>query len=190
MIFRLQCQRAWSLTSVVVSMAINPKDWNGLQLAEDRYQVTGKLGEGGMAYVYRAHDRHLNADVVIKVPRLAMLDEPKFITRFKQEIQSLVRLSHPHIVRVHDVGVHGGIPFAVLQYLGGGSLDDHREVGPHGEYRPATIESIGDVSLVKDGDGYGYGTSVQFCNSVIVPDGLFVYNKHSSTLRKRSKLSS
>ena len=143
MIFRLQCQRAWSLTSVVVSMAINPKDWNGLQLAEDRYQVTSKLGEGGMAYVYCAHDHHLNADVVIKVPRLAMLDEPKFITRFKQEIQSLVRLSHPHIVRVHDVGVHGGIPFAVLQYLGGGSLDDHREVGPHGEYRPATIESIG-----------------------------------------------
>lgn len=127
---------------MVVSMAINPKDWNGLQLAEDRYQVTGKLGEGGMAYVYRAHDHHLNADVVIKVPRLAMLDEPKFITRFKQEIQSLVRLSHPHIVRVHDVGVHGGIPFAVLQYLGGGSLDDHREIGPHGEYRPATVESI------------------------------------------------
>jgi serine/threonine-protein kinase len=107
-------------------MAKKPTDWTGLTLSDGRYRFESKLGEGGMGIVYRAHDTRLGMDVVIKVPRRAMLDDPAFADRFAREIRSLVRLSHPNIVKVTDVGVYEGLPFAVMQYLPGGSLEDRR----------------------------------------------------------------
>ncbi|MBL8796827.1 MAG: protein kinase, partial [Planctomycetia bacterium] len=72
--------------------------------------------------VFRAVDRNLNAEVVVKAPRQGLLDDPKFAGRFAREIRSLVQLPHPHIVKVLDVGEHEGVPFAVMQYLSGGTL--------------------------------------------------------------------
>ena len=69
-------------------MSSNPKDWLGIQLTGGRYRITARLGEGGMGFVYRADDTNLQAPVVIKVPRRAMLDEPRFAQRFQREIKS------------------------------------------------------------------------------------------------------
>lgn len=102
--------------------------WIGQSLSAGRYRIRSKLGEGGMALVYRAHDRNLDCDVVVKVPRRAMLEEPEFAARFTREIRSLVQLVHPNIVRVIDVGEEGGVPFSVMQYLSGGSLRDRRRL--------------------------------------------------------------
>ena len=107
-------------------MTTTTASWVGLELAGGRYRVTAKLGEGGMSCVYRARDRSLDTDVVIKVPRPALLSDAAFAGRFTREVRSLVRLVHPHIVRVYDVGEHEGIPFAVMQYLSGGSLRDRQ----------------------------------------------------------------
>ena len=96
-------------------------------LGDGRYVVRGKLGEGGMAVVYRAHDGRLDTDVVIKIPRPVLLADKEFKERFRREIRSLVTLSHPHIVKIHDVGEHNGVPFVVMQYLSGGSLEDRRK---------------------------------------------------------------
>src|SRR2546421_686311 len=52
-----------------LSMGTGSNVWTGLALAGDRYLIAAKLGEGGMGSVYRAHDRNIDADVVIKVPR-------------------------------------------------------------------------------------------------------------------------
>ncbi|HEV3116216.1 MAG TPA: protein kinase, partial [Gemmataceae bacterium] len=103
-------------------MPVELSCWIGRTLASDRYRVTAKLGEGGMGFVFQAVDRHLERDVVIKVPRRDVLEDPAFTGRFQREIRSLVRLAHPHIVKVLDVGEADGLPFAVLQYLSGGSL--------------------------------------------------------------------
>ncbi len=100
-------------------------DWAGQSVSQGRYLVRAQLGEGGMGFVYRALDRNLDSDVVIKVPRRAMLDDPEFASRFSREIRSLVKLAHPNIVKVTDVGEHDGVPFAVMQYLSGGSLEDY-----------------------------------------------------------------
>ena len=76
-------------------MSIGSQEWSGLTLASGRYQIIAKLGEGGMGFVYRALDQNIDAEVVIKVPRQAMMDDPEFAGRFTREIRSLVKLSHP-----------------------------------------------------------------------------------------------
>jgi formylglycine-generating enzyme required for sulfatase activity len=91
---------------------------------EGRYRVSSLLGEGGMARVYEALDEKLARRVVLKVPRVELLASPEFRARFEREIKSLIGLDHPHVVKILDLGQHAGVPFAVLQYLGGGNLED------------------------------------------------------------------
>lgn len=110
--------------------------WLNTALAGGRYQVTAKLGEGGMGFVLKALDRNLNQPVVIKVPRPAMLEDPTFAGRFAHEVRSLVQLAHPHVVKVLDVGSHQGVPFAVMQFLPGGSLRDRQPRAPDGGRLP------------------------------------------------------
>ena len=101
----------------------------GSKLSGGRYEVLSLLGEGGMGLVFKARDANLDADVVIKIPRRSMLDDPEFAERFAHEVRALVQLSDPHIVKVSDVGEHEGLPFAVMQYLAGGSLEDRHGLG-------------------------------------------------------------
>lgn len=103
-------------------MTAAPK-WIG-DILSDRYQITANLGVGGMAYLYCALDFHLAMVVVIKVPRPELLSEVGFAERFNREIRSLVNLSHPRVVRILDVGCHENVPFCVMQYLHGESLED------------------------------------------------------------------
>src|SRR5438876_1891753 len=110
-------------------MTTDAGTWVGQMLDNNRYKVADKLGEGGMGFVYRARDRRLGCDVVIKVPRAEMLADAEFRQRFAQEIRALVKLSHPHVVKVTDVGKHDGVPFAVMQFLPGGSLEDNWQKG-------------------------------------------------------------
>jgi serine/threonine-protein kinase len=98
--------------------------WVGRDLAGGRYRVTAKLGEGGMGFVFRAHDRHLDCEVVLKAPRPELLGSPTATTRFAREVRSLVALAHPHVVRILDVGDQEDVPFFVLPYLPGGNLRD------------------------------------------------------------------
>jgi hypothetical protein len=88
----------------------------------DRYEVIRQLGEGGMGVVYLAHDRNLDCEVVIKLPRPAAMAEPGFAERFTREIRALVQMAHPHVVKILDVGTQVRMPFAVMQFLSGGSL--------------------------------------------------------------------
>lgn len=108
-------------------MALETTGWVGQTVAGGRYDVTAKLGEGGMGFVYRARDANLECDVVIKVPRREMIEDAHFASRFRREVRSLVRLAHPGVVKVLDVGEHDGVPYAVLQYLPGGNLRDLHE---------------------------------------------------------------
>lgn len=124
-------------------MATATEDWLGQTLC-DRYVVRQKLGEGGMGAVLRAFDSRLETDVVIKVPRRELLHNQEFVRRFQEEIRALVKLTHPHVVKVTDADVHRGVPFAVLQYLAGGSLESRRQAAPGGRYQPAPPRSLGE----------------------------------------------
>jgi serine/threonine protein kinase len=105
---------------------IPPHPWQG-RLLLGRYRFTGQLlGSGGMGDVFLARDENLGINVVIKVPKIAQLGGQKGVERFRKEIQSLLTLSHPHVVKIEGVGIADGSPFAVMQFLEGGSLHDRR----------------------------------------------------------------
>jgi serine/threonine protein kinase len=123
-------------------METHLESWVGLQLSAGRYLVDTLLGAGGMGFVYRARDRNLDTSVVIKVPRRALLDDPDFAGRFAREIRSLVQLVHPHIVKISDAGEHDGLPFAVMQCLPGGSLEDRRVLQPDGRAQPLAPDTL------------------------------------------------
>ncbi|HUG93458.1 MAG TPA: bifunctional serine/threonine-protein kinase/formylglycine-generating enzyme family protein [Planctomycetaceae bacterium] len=124
----------------------DPYHWTDQKLA-GRYLVREKLGSGGMGTVYLARDLKLDADVVIKAPHPVMIKDAAFAARFRQEIRSLVELSHPHVVKVMDVDEHEGLPFAVLQYLSGGSLED-RLFDADG--RPRVLEPAEVLGWIED----------------------------------------
>lgn len=76
-----------------------------------------------MGSVFRARDTELfDRIVVIKVPHASMLETPMVRERFLSEMQSLARVEHPHIIKILGAGEHEGVPFAVVQYVGGGDL--------------------------------------------------------------------
>ncbi len=116
----------------------------GTELAEGRYRISARIGEGSMGHVYRAFDAHLQTDVVVKfpVPPEGSDDAGGFLERFARESRSMIRLSHPHIVRVIDVGEDDGLPFVVMAFLDGGSLKDRLEPTPEGDPRPLPPESL------------------------------------------------
>ncbi|MHC4471257.1 MAG: serine/threonine-protein kinase, partial [Planctomycetota bacterium] len=108
------------------------------ELLEGRYRVRRRLGAGGMATVYLAWDERVEREVAIKVPDRSLLEDEGFRLRFEREIRSLTGLRHPHIVTVLDVGTFEGVPYAVLEYLEGGSLSDRFPDRGH-PVAPATL---------------------------------------------------
>jgi formylglycine-generating enzyme required for sulfatase activity/tRNA A-37 threonylcarbamoyl transferase component Bud32 len=92
-----------------------------------RYYLTERLGEGGMATVYRGYDTRLERDVAVKVIRKGAFPPDTLehvLGRFEREAKSLAKLSHPSIVKVYDYGEHDGSPYLVMEYLPGGTLKE------------------------------------------------------------------
>ena len=89
-----------------------------------RYHVIEKLGEGGMAKVYKAYDTHLDCEVAVKVMRPGEADSAQFSKRFRNETRALAQLKHPNIVHVIDYGEYQDMPYLVMEYLVGGTLKD------------------------------------------------------------------
>jgi eukaryotic-like serine/threonine-protein kinase len=94
----------------------------------ERYHVIEKLGEGGMAIVYRAWDTRLERDVAIKVIRQEEVipsNLERVRKRFEREARALAKLNHPNIVKVIDYGEYENSPYLVMEYVPGGSLEEH-----------------------------------------------------------------
>ncbi|MBI5877049.1 MAG: tetratricopeptide repeat protein [Chloroflexi bacterium] len=89
-----------------------------------RYTLTTKLGQGGLAEVYRAHDPQLDRDVAVKRVNPPLAGDPDFAARFARQAAAVARLRHPNIVQVHDVGVSDGRPYMVMELAAGPTLKD------------------------------------------------------------------
>ncbi|HEX9130761.1 MAG TPA: serine/threonine-protein kinase [Ktedonobacteraceae bacterium] len=93
------------------------------------YHIQSKLGEGGMARVYKGYHPRLRRDVAIKVILSQIADQEGFKARFEREAQLIASLQHPNIVAVYDFGEIGNLTYLVMQYVGGGTLRDQLRGG-------------------------------------------------------------
>jgi serine/threonine-protein kinase len=98
----------------------------------NRYEIINKVGNGGMATVYRAKDNVLNRFVAVKILRDEFTTDQEFIKRFEVEAQSAASITHPNIVSVYDVGVEGNLYFIVMELVQGKTLKEIivKEGGP------------------------------------------------------------
>ena len=90
-----------------------------------RYEVLDKIGSGGMAIVYKAHDNVLNRDVAIKVLRESYESESTVVSNFIKEAQSSAKLVHTNVVSVYDVCEFDGINFIVMELVNGITLKEY-----------------------------------------------------------------
>jgi serine/threonine-protein kinase len=88
----------------------------------NRYRVDGVLGRGGMGVVLKVWDLQLEEDVALKVVRAALAADPGFLDQLKQEIRLARRITHRFVMRTHDFGESGGIPFVTMEFLKGVTL--------------------------------------------------------------------
>jgi serine/threonine-protein kinase len=97
----------------------------GKALINERYELRGQIGSGGMGHVYLAHDRVLDRNVALKMLKARYAENEEFVERFRREAKSAASLSHPNIVPVLDGGETGdGTYYIAMEYLPGGTLRD------------------------------------------------------------------
>ncbi|WP_353947698.1 Stk1 family PASTA domain-containing Ser/Thr kinase [Sporolactobacillus sp. Y61] len=107
-----------------------------------RYQILSKLGEGGMAIVYKAKDLILDRPVAVKILRSELSGDEQFIKRFHREAESVASLSHPNIVAIYDIGEEEDCYYIVMEYIHGMSLKEFIR-----DYSPISISDA--VHLMK-----------------------------------------
>ena len=91
------------------------------QIIKERYEIVEILGEGGMAFVYKARDKQLQRDVAIKTLKPNYVNQEKFVDRFRREAQTAANLNHPNIVQIFDWGIDDE-PYFVMEYIEGNTL--------------------------------------------------------------------
>ena len=102
------------------------------KLLGTRYEIIEKVGNGGMATVYKATDKILKRHVAIKILRDEFTTDEEFIRRFEAEAQSAARLTNANIVSIYDVGVDGNLYYIVMELIQGKTLKEIiiKERGP------------------------------------------------------------
>jgi len=112
--------------------AICPKDgaplhetnlWQIGTMVRGRYRIQARLGEGGMAFVYKAHHELLDEFRALKVIKPELASDPEFMSRFKNEAIMARKLNHPNAVRVDDLDIaEDGLPFIAMELVVGDTL--------------------------------------------------------------------
>ncbi|MFN3241913.1 MAG: protein kinase domain-containing protein [Planctomycetota bacterium] len=133
------------------------------------YRVTARLGGGGMGVVYRAVQDDLEREVAIKTIRPELLHFADARSRFRREVATLARLSHPGIVPVYGSGEQDGVPWFAMEHIAGAPLSavldrcSARESAPRtgADLRAALVDAAGAEA---DGDAALFaGTWLEAC---------------------------
>ncbi len=114
------------------------------------------LGQGGMGFVYKAKQRHLDRDVALKILHAELQQDPTFAKRFEREAQALAKLNHPNIVSIFDSGhTEAGDYYFVMEFVDGVNL---RDVLQSGHLEPAKALAI--VPQVCEALEYAHGQGI------------------------------
>lgn len=104
----------------------NEKNYIGVVL-DDRYEILEKIGEGGMAVVYKAFCHRLSRFVAVKIMREEMAKDEEFRRRFCAESHAIAMLSHPNIVAVYDVSHSDDVEYIVMELVDGITLKQYMD---------------------------------------------------------------
>lgn len=115
-----------------------------------RYEIVEKLGEGGMANVYKAKCRILKRYISIKILKHELANDEEFVRKFKDEAMEVAKLSDSNIVNVYDIGTEGELHYIVMEYVDGKTLKQY-------------ISEMGALSVKLALD-----FSIQICDALIV----------------------
>lgn len=121
-------------------------------ILDDRYQLAERLGEGGMAEVYRAEDIRLGRPVAVKILRQQYSNETNLLRRFINEARSIAGFSHPNVVSVYDVGRDKRYYYIVMEYVPGEDLRQRLER----EERLSVDQALDIVQQMAQGIGYAH----------------------------------
>jgi serine/threonine-protein kinase len=140
-----------------------------------RYEVRGKVGEGGMAQVLEAWDPVLHRRLAIKLVDKSRLQEtvaPDALRRFKREAQAAARLTHPNVVQVYEYGEDDQRAWIAMEFVAGKPLTAYLDEGLRSE--PLRVRNI--VSQLLDALAYSHGQGVVHrdikpSNLLVTPDG-------------------
>ena len=135
----------------------------------DRYEIQERLGHGGMATVYRAHDEKLDREVAIKLLADNLAGDEDVRRRFSREARLAAKLEHPNVVQVFDVGKDDDRPYIVMEYVEGGTVADRLK---RRRRALATTEAI--QLLCQLCDGLGHAHSKKLVHRDIKPQNLLL----------------
>lgn len=105
-----------------------------------RYRLVEPIGEGGMAYVYRAIDQKTEHNVAIKVMKSELGKDADYISRFQREAEAASKMTHHNIVNLLDVGMEDGNRYLVMEYVQGETLK--QLIQKRGQIPPKTAAQI------------------------------------------------
>ncbi|HUQ49733.1 MAG TPA: protein kinase [Terriglobales bacterium] len=117
-----------------------------------KYDVTEKLGEGGMGVVYKGVDPGIGRPVAIKMMTGGFADNPDLLKRFQREAQSAGTLQHPNIVIIYELGTHESNPYMAMEFIAGESL----ETIVSSRKRMSLVEKFGIMIQVLNGLNYAH----------------------------------
>src|SRR5438067_2317921 len=107
------------------------------------YLLLEPIGHGGMAVVYRARQESLDRTVAVKVLSENLAASSEFMERFRREARTAASMRHPNVITVHDFGEDDrGVPYLVLEYIGGPTLADLMDVGLDDSRIPGLLDQI------------------------------------------------
>ena len=95
----------------------------------NRYELLELVGSGGMADVYKAHDKLLDRIVAVKVLHAQFASDAEFVARFQSEAKGAAKMSHPNIVNIYDVGQEENSHYIVMEYVSGQTLREELDAG-------------------------------------------------------------
>lgn len=114
---------------------------------EDRFQILRELGHGGMGVVLQAYDKQLKEQVAIKILSPLLGRNPEAIERLRREVSAARRVTHPNVIRIHDISEANGLSYISMEYFEGVNLKEYlRQNGPLSIVRAYQI-----VSQICDG---------------------------------------
>ncbi|MFN2269760.1 MAG: protein kinase domain-containing protein, partial [Anaerolineae bacterium] len=135
------------------------------------YRIVEKLGQGGMATVYKAYHPALDRYVAIKVMHPAFLEDPNFLARFQREARIVAKLDHPHIIPIYDFAEHNGNPYLVIRFIEGETLKARIDRGPIEPQEILRIaQAVGEALTYAHGQGILH-RDIKPSNVLLTPDG-------------------